>query len=437
MLRRLLVPLLGSTLLLAAGATTALGKCEGPNPPTFCSEVVASLDGGGTATAFRAGDPTDVNVVVSQGEQPFEARERDAHLLTRRRWCRSHGPGHADHDGRHVARHRQPAGAGRLDDRRRTVTEPQGGTRQVAVLTIQAAEPRAGVTGREAGHAAGQPADPVGHPPRRQRHRWRCTRPARGAGSCACSAWRPPCRRTWHRWRRAASGRSAVGPCRGAIAASRRSTTRCHGDPRVATFMRDVRQPRRRGIRACGHARTGRSAAARRAAPGRAHRRCRQPGGERRAPGHPAGRVAAHDRGAARRGRLRVRARAGRSALRVAEAAQPARGPAACPYPMPTRRAPTTGYERGAITPLLSSAVAGDRRRGGTRAPARRDRRRYAWRESSPRAAGSSRPPPRRRSRTSPAPAEIYGRNVPDQTCHASSVLAMRLSSMYVRSPYR
>lgn len=64
-----------------------------------------------------------------------------------------------------------------------------------------------------------------------------------------------------------------------------------------------------------------------------------------------------------------------------------------------------TGYERGAITPF-----------------------------------GSARPwPPiaTRRSRTSPAPAEIYGRNVPDQTCHASSVLAMRLSSMYVRSPYR
>ena len=32
MIRRLLIPLLGSGLLLAAGASTVLGKCEGPNP---------------------------------------------------------------------------------------------------------------------------------------------------------------------------------------------------------------------------------------------------------------------------------------------------------------------------------------------------------------------------------------------------------------------
>ena len=43
MIRRLLIPLIGSGLLLAAGAGTALGKCEGPNPPSFCPDVVAEL----------------------------------------------------------------------------------------------------------------------------------------------------------------------------------------------------------------------------------------------------------------------------------------------------------------------------------------------------------------------------------------------------------
>lgn len=141
MLRRLLVPLLGSTLLLAAGATTALGKCEGPNPPTFCSEVVASLDGGGTATAFRAGDPTDVNVVVSQGEQPFEARSvtltfsrvADGAVLTvPATRTTTAGMWHA------TVNLPAPGSWTIAAD----VTEPQGGTRQVAVLTIQAAEPR-------------------------------------------------------------------------------------------------------------------------------------------------------------------------------------------------------------------------------------------------------------------------------------------------------
>ncbi len=141
MLRRLFVPLLGSTLLLAVGATTVLGKCEGPNPPTFCSEVVVSLDGGGTATAFRAGDPTDVNLVVTQGEQPFEAssvlitfaRVADGALVTVPA-TRAGTPGVW-----HAAVSLPAAGSWTIAA---DVADPAGGTRQVSVLTIQAADPR-------------------------------------------------------------------------------------------------------------------------------------------------------------------------------------------------------------------------------------------------------------------------------------------------------
>ena len=141
MLRRLLVPLAGSTLLLAMGATTVLGKCEGPNPPSFCADVVVSLDGGGTATAFRAGDTTDVNVVVTQGEQPFDAasvmltfaRVADGALVTAPA-TRTGTPGLW-----HAAISLPSAGSWTIAA---DVADPSGGTRQVAVLTIQAADPR-------------------------------------------------------------------------------------------------------------------------------------------------------------------------------------------------------------------------------------------------------------------------------------------------------
>ena len=71
MIRRLLIPLLGSGLLLAATAGSALAKCEGPNPPAFCSEVVVGF--GDTSASFQAGRPETVVFTVSQGEQPFDA----------------------------------------------------------------------------------------------------------------------------------------------------------------------------------------------------------------------------------------------------------------------------------------------------------------------------------------------------------------------------
>jgi hypothetical protein len=71
MFRRLLIPLLGSGLLLTATAGSALAKCEGPNPPEFCSEVIVGF--GDSSAAFEAGTPETVVFTVSQGEQPFEA----------------------------------------------------------------------------------------------------------------------------------------------------------------------------------------------------------------------------------------------------------------------------------------------------------------------------------------------------------------------------
>ncbi len=73
MLRRLLIPFVGSALLLAAGAGTVLGKCEGPNPPAFCSEVAVSLYAAGPGTIFHAGRVESVNISVSKSEQPFDA----------------------------------------------------------------------------------------------------------------------------------------------------------------------------------------------------------------------------------------------------------------------------------------------------------------------------------------------------------------------------
>jgi hypothetical protein len=71
MIRRLLIPLLGSGLLLAGTAGSAFAKCEGPNPPDFCSEVVVSFSD--SLGSFQAGTPQTVVFSVSQGEQPFAA----------------------------------------------------------------------------------------------------------------------------------------------------------------------------------------------------------------------------------------------------------------------------------------------------------------------------------------------------------------------------
>lgn len=86
MIRRLLVPLLGSGLLLAATAGSALAKCEeGADPqPEFCSEVQVSLNVGGGTGVYQAGTPTSFatfqsgvsesfNVYVSLAEKPFDA----------------------------------------------------------------------------------------------------------------------------------------------------------------------------------------------------------------------------------------------------------------------------------------------------------------------------------------------------------------------------
>jgi hypothetical protein len=73
MIRRLLIPLLGSGLLLAGTATGVLAKCEGPNPPPQCSDVVASMNIGGSAGTFTADTQKSVVVSVSQGELPFDA----------------------------------------------------------------------------------------------------------------------------------------------------------------------------------------------------------------------------------------------------------------------------------------------------------------------------------------------------------------------------
>ena len=71
MFRRLLIPLLGSGLLLAASAGSALAKCEGTDPPAFCSEVIVGF--GESSASFEAGTPETVVFTVTQGEQPFEA----------------------------------------------------------------------------------------------------------------------------------------------------------------------------------------------------------------------------------------------------------------------------------------------------------------------------------------------------------------------------
>jgi len=86
MIRRLLIPLFASGLLLAATAGSALAKCEeGADPqPAFCSEVQVSLNVGGGPGVYQAGTPTSFalfqagtsesfNLYVSLGEQPLDA----------------------------------------------------------------------------------------------------------------------------------------------------------------------------------------------------------------------------------------------------------------------------------------------------------------------------------------------------------------------------
>ena len=70
MIRRLVIPLLGSGLLLAASAGSAFAKCEGPNPPDFCSEVVVAFT---TMGDMQVGVAQAITFTVTQGEQPFEA----------------------------------------------------------------------------------------------------------------------------------------------------------------------------------------------------------------------------------------------------------------------------------------------------------------------------------------------------------------------------
>ena len=72
MIRRLLIPLLGSGLLLAASASSVFAKCEGPNPPEFCKEVAVSLNVGGPG-AMHAGTLETIAIQVSKSEQPFDA----------------------------------------------------------------------------------------------------------------------------------------------------------------------------------------------------------------------------------------------------------------------------------------------------------------------------------------------------------------------------
>lgn len=72
MLRRFLIPLVGTGLLLGATAGSALGKCEADPQPAFCSEVVVSVSvaGGGMP---QAGTLETLLLDVSQGERPFAA----------------------------------------------------------------------------------------------------------------------------------------------------------------------------------------------------------------------------------------------------------------------------------------------------------------------------------------------------------------------------
>jgi hypothetical protein len=73
MIRRFVLPLLGSGLLLAGTATGVLAKCEGPNPPEFCQQVVAYIDDT-TTGSLQAGTSAAVYVWIRKGEQPYAVK---------------------------------------------------------------------------------------------------------------------------------------------------------------------------------------------------------------------------------------------------------------------------------------------------------------------------------------------------------------------------
>ena len=74
MIRRLLIPLLGAGLLLAATAGSAFAKCEGEDPPEFCKDVAVNLSIGGGEGTLQAGIRETVTIDVSLAEQPYEAK---------------------------------------------------------------------------------------------------------------------------------------------------------------------------------------------------------------------------------------------------------------------------------------------------------------------------------------------------------------------------
>jgi len=72
MIRRLLVPFLGSALLMAGTAGNALGKCEGANPPSSCSELVVSMEVGGSS-GLQAGTTETVKISIARGDTHLDA----------------------------------------------------------------------------------------------------------------------------------------------------------------------------------------------------------------------------------------------------------------------------------------------------------------------------------------------------------------------------
>ena len=70
--RRLLLPTFAGALLLAAGAGSVFAKCEGPNPPAFCSQVTVSIDAGSAGAIYRAGEQTSIRIFLSKAEGAYD-----------------------------------------------------------------------------------------------------------------------------------------------------------------------------------------------------------------------------------------------------------------------------------------------------------------------------------------------------------------------------